>query len=135
MADLTVDSWIGLLTGCGVRLEVHKAGFLPRPIVIALPDGDGAVLIEAGVPLPAEAKFPWRASGDRAAVALQQGETVLGNEPLELGVFLARDLKLPPAGSETIQCHIVANRDGALHFRATQDGHKLHVGWTNYPGS
>jgi tetratricopeptide (TPR) repeat protein len=135
MADLTVDSWIGLLTGCGVRLEVHKAGFLPRPIVIALPDGDGAVLIEAGVPLPAEAKFPWRASGDRAAVALQQGESTLGNEPLELGVFLARDLKLPPAGSETIQCHIVANRDGALHFRATQDGHKLHVGWTNYPGS
>lgn len=132
MADLTVDSWIGLITGCGVRLEVHKAGFLPRPIVISLPDGDGAVLIEAGVPLPAEKTFPWRAASEKAALALQQGESVLGNEPLELGVFLARDLK--PGGSETIQCHIVANRDGSLHFRATQDGHKLHVGWTNYPG-
>jgi hypothetical protein len=135
MAGLTVDSWIGLVSGCGVRLEVHRAGFLPRPIVISLPDGDGGVLIGAGTPLPAEAKFPWRANGDKAAVALQQGESNLGTDPLQLGVFLARDLRTGTGASPAIECHIIAHPDGSIHFRAKQDGHQLHVGWTNYPGT
>ena len=95
-----------------MRLEVHKAGFLPRPIVIALPDGDGAVLIEAGIPLPAESKFPWRASGDKAAVALQQGESTLGTEPLELGVFLARRVTVRVVLTDFTLC-VVASAAGA----------------------
>ena len=131
MAAITIDSWIGLVTGCGVRLEVHRAGFLPRPLLIALEDGDGGILINAGTPLPAEAKFPWRPVGDKAAVALQQGESGLGNEPLDLGVFMVRDIR---PGTQTVDCHIIAHPDGAIHFRASQNGQPLVVGWTNYAG-
>lgn len=135
MAERTIDAWIGLVTGCGVRLEVHQAGFLPRPIVIALADGDGGIILEGGAKLPAEARFPWRASGDKAAVSLQQGETGIGAGPLELGVFLARGVKPDGGESTNVECHLAVQPDGAIHFRATQKGHKLHVGWTNYPGA
>jgi hypothetical protein len=135
MAEVTIESWTGLVSGCGVRLETHAAGFLPRPILIALPDGDGGVLIEGGSQLPAEAKFAWKASGEKAAVSLQQGETGIGKEPVELGVFLARGIQSAPGETPTIDCRLLAHPDGTIHFRATQKGRKLQVGWTHYSGN
>jgi hypothetical protein len=32
-------------------------------------------------------------------------------------------------GAGTIDCHVVALPDGAFHFRATQEGKRLKVGW------
>lgn len=125
MVATTVDAWNGLLTGCGARLEVLAAGFLQRPILIALPDGDdGGVILNAGVQLPAEGKFTWRSAGQRTFVSLQQGESDGVRAPLKLGAFRIRAEEGSP-----IECQIVALPDGMLHFRALQNGRKLEVGW------
>ena len=131
MVATNIDAWTGFLTGCGAPLETHAAGFLQRAIVIVLPDGDGGVVLNAGAQLPANATFPWRATGAEAAVAMQQGETGGGREPRTLGSFRIRGIEGAPAA---IDCHLTALADGALHFRATQRGKKLQVGWTHYVG-
>ena len=124
-AGSTIDAWNGLLTGCGIPLEVHQTGYLIRPVVLTLEDGDGGVALQAGAPLPASASFPWRATGAEARVTLQQGQGSGSVEPRTLGTFLVRDVR-----PETpIECHVTAQRDGAIHFRATQDNRKLRVGW------
>jgi hypothetical protein len=60
------------------------------------------------------------------AVRLQQGESGGTREPDDLGAFLMRGVE----GSAPIDCHLVALPDGAIHFRASQNGRKLEVGWT-----
>ncbi len=124
-AGATIDAWNGLLTGCGVPLEVHQTGYLIRPVVLTLEDGDGGMALQAGAPLPAHASFPWRAAGAEARVALQQGQSSGTVPPRALGNFIIRDVR-----PETpIECHLIAQRDGAIHFRATQENRKLRVGW------
>ena len=66
------------------------------------------------------------------AVRLQQGQRAKNAEPHFLGAFKVRGFQPGPDGSSTIQCHIVAQPDGGLHFRASQNGRKLQVGWTHY---
>jgi tetratricopeptide (TPR) repeat protein len=127
-AETMIDAWSGVLSGCGVQLEVHSSGFLQRPIVVALDDGDGGIVLNAGSQLPSTGSFPWRVHGPEVQVPLQQGQTGGGLEPRGLGAFLVRGI-LPTENSTTIDCHVVAQPDGALHFRATQDGKKLPVGW------
>jgi tetratricopeptide (TPR) repeat protein len=127
-AETMIDAWSGVLSGCGVQVEVHNAGFLQRPIVVALDDGDGGIVLNAGSPLPASGSFPWRVYGPESRVSLQQGQTGGGLEPRGLGAFLVRGI-LPTEDSTTIECHVVAQSDGALHFRAIQNGRKLSVGW------
>jgi hypothetical protein len=51
-----------------------------------------------------------------------------------LGAFKVRGFELGPEGRATIECHIIAQPDGALHFRAIQNGKKLQVAWTHYTG-
>ncbi len=125
----TLDAWAGFITGCGVPLEVHQTGFLIRPMLLTLDDGDGGVVLQAGVPLPASASFPWRATSAEARVPLQQGQHVGSTEVRALGTFMVRDIQPKPDGRTTIDCHVTAQREGAIHFRATQDGRKLRVGW------
>ena len=124
-AGNTIDAWNGLLTGCGVQLEVHPTGYLIRPVVLTIEDGDGGMVLQAGAPLPASASFPWRASGADARVVLQQGQSSGSVPPRTLGSFLIRDIR----PDTPIECHVTAQRDGAIHFRATQDNRKLRVGW------
>ncbi|MEA3210578.1 MAG: hypothetical protein QOE70_3635 [Chthoniobacter sp.] len=126
---LVIDAWSGLVTGCGVPLEIHQAGFLVRPVLVALADGDGGVVLNAGAQLPAEASFPWRANGTEARVSLQQGQGESSLEPRALGAFAIRDIQPGADGSPTIECLVAALPDGALQFRALQDGRKLPVGW------
>jgi len=127
-AETMIDAWSGVLSGCGVQLEVHGAGFLQRPVVLALDDGDGGVVLNAGSQLPSTGSFPWRVNGPEVRVPLQQGQTGGGIGPRRLGAFLVRGVQ-PAGDSTTIDCHVVAQPDGALHFRATQGGRKLPVGW------
>jgi len=126
-AAATIDAWSGLLTGCGVQLEIHQTGYLVRPVLLNLEDGDGGVILKAGSPLPATGSFPWRANGPEARVVLQQGQSG-AVEPRALGTFLVRDIQLQ-ADRTTIDCQFIGQRDGAIHFRATQAGRKLRVGW------
>jgi tetratricopeptide (TPR) repeat protein len=128
-AETMIDAWSGVLSGCGVQLEVHSSGFLQRPIVLALEDGDGGIVLNAGSPLPGTGSFPWRVNGPEAEVALQQGQTGGGADPRGLGTFLVRGIQ-PAENAKTIDCHVAAQPDGALHFRATQNGRKLNVGWS-----
>jgi hypothetical protein len=100
-----------------------------RPLLLALDDGDGGVIVQAGAPLPASGSFPWRAKGAEARVSIQQGQSSGSVAPLAVGVFLARDIQPKSEGPTTIDCHVTVQRDGAIHFRATQDGRKLRVGW------
>lgn len=133
MATTTIDAWTGLVTGCGVQLEIHAAGFLARPVVISLADGDGGIVLNAGAQLPASGTFPWRATGEETLVALHQGQTGSSREPRDLGIFRIRGVR-PASGPTTIQCEVAAQADGAIHFRATQNGRKLPVGWTPQMG-
>ncbi len=126
MVATTMDAWNNQITGSGVRLEVMANGFLTRPIVITLPDGDGGVLVNAGEQLPSEARFPWRAPAAKVAITLQQGESGGTRHPLPLGAFAIRGIEGAPT---SIDCHLVALPDGALHFRASQGHRKLEVGW------
>lgn len=128
-AGMVVDAWTGFLTGCGVPLEVHQTGYLIRPLLVSLADGDGGVIVQAGAPLPANGSFPWRAQGAEARVNLQQGQSSGTVPPLPVGAFMVRDIQPKADGPTTIDCHITAQRDGMIHFRATQDGRKLRVGW------
>lgn len=135
MSVTVIDAWTGYLAGSGSRLEVHPAGVLPRPVLITLPDGDeGGVVLNPGAPLPLEARFPWRAQGNETVVMLQQGQAVPGSEPHRLGSFRVGGIQPNPSGPTTIDCHVAAQPDGALHFRATQNNRKLPVAWTNYTG-
>jgi tetratricopeptide (TPR) repeat protein len=134
MVHTTIDAWTGVLTGCGVRVETHSAGFLPRAVLISLPEGDGGIVVASGSQLPAQASFPWRATGEEASVAMQQGETGAAAEPRPLGAFRIRGVQGTTTGPTTIDCHVAVLPDGAMHFRATQAGRKLQVGWTHYSG-
>jgi len=127
-AETMIDAWSGVLSGSGVQLEVHSSGFLQRPVVLALEDGDGGIVLNAGSPLPGTGSFPWRVNGPEVRVPLQQGQTGGGIDPRGLGAFLVRGIQ-PGGNSTTIDCHVIAQPDGALHFRATQNGRKLPVGW------
>ncbi len=125
-ATLMIDAWSGLVAGCGVPLEVHQAGCLQRPVVLVLDDGDGGYVLKAGAKLPAESTFPWRAAAADVQVPLQQGQSGGSAEPRILGAFVVRGAN--PA-LKTIDCHLVGLPDGALHFRASQGGRRLQVGW------
>jgi tetratricopeptide (TPR) repeat protein len=125
----TIDAWSGLLTGTGVPLEVHRAGFLQRPVLLKLEDGDGGVVLSAGSPLPVENTFPWRANGGEVTVPLQQGHSGSSPEPRSLGAFRVRGVQPAKEGVTLIDCHLTAMPDGALHFRALQNGRQLPVGW------
>jgi hypothetical protein len=121
----TIEAWSGELTGCGVPLEVHQAGFLQRPILLTIDGEEGGIVMSAGAKLPATGSFPWKAVAVEARVALQQGEGGGSLEPSPLGAFIVRGIE----PGTTIDCHLSAMPDGALHFRATQNGRKLKVGW------
>ena len=125
-ATLMIDAWSGLVAGCGVPLEIHQSGFLQRPVVLVLDDGDGGFVLKAGTRLPSESNFPWRAGAAEVQVRLQQGQSGGGAEPRGLGAFVVRGVQ--PA-AKTIDCHLVGLPDGALHFRASQGGRRLQVGW------
>lgn len=129
-AATMIDAWSGLLSGCGVQLEVHDSGFLVRPVLVALADGDGGVVIAAGARLPETGVFPWRATGAETRVSLQQGQSGGGLEARGLGAFLIRGVQEIANGPTTVDCHVTALPDGAIHFRATQGNRKLQVGWT-----
>lgn len=132
MCATMMDAWTGAVAGAGIALEIHASGFLLRPLLISLPDGEeGGVLLNAGSQLPGEARFPWKVSGGEAAVPVQQGQATAGRPPHSLGVFRIRGIQ---PGTPTIDCHLMAQGDGALHFRASQGGRKLQVGWTPYTG-
>ena len=129
MAGTMIDSWSGLVTGCGVRLEVNPAGLLTRPILITLPDGDdGGVVVDLGAQLPAEGRFPWRASDSQEFVTLQQGHSG-AREPRPLGAFRVRGISASPGAPAPIECAIFVLPDGNLHFRAHQGNRKLPVAW------
>ena len=91
-----IDAWSGLLIGCGVQLEVHSSGFLQRPVLLSLEDGDGGIVLNAGAPLPAQGAFAWRAEAAEVSVPMQQGQTGGGSEPRRLGAFLARGYPVMP---------------------------------------
>jgi len=121
----TIEAWSGELTGCGVALEVHQSGFLQRPILLTIDGEEGGIVMGAGAKLPATGAFPWKAQAAEARVSLQQGEGGGSLEPSPLGAFIVRGIE----PGTTIDCHLGAMPDGALHFRATQNGRKLKVGW------
>ena len=123
---LMIDAWTGLVAGSGVPLEVHQSGFLQRPVVLVLDEGDGGFVLKAGSRLPGESHFPWKVSGPEVQVPLQQGQTGGGVEARSLGAFVVRGV---PPTARTIDCHLVGLPDGALHFRASQGGRRLQVGW------
>lgn len=135
MAATMIDAWTGFLAGSGIPLEVHSSGVLIKPVLITLPDGEeGGVVLNPGTQLPSEASFPWRVENAEATVTLQQGQETAQAQPQRLGAFKVRGFQLGAEGRSTIECHIVAQPDGALHFRAEQNGKKLQVGWTHYTG-
>jgi tetratricopeptide (TPR) repeat protein len=121
----TVEAWTQELTGCGVPLEVHQAGFLQRPVLLVIDDEEGGVVLPAGAKVPATTSFPWKASGPETRIQLQQGESGGSLEVQPLGAFIVRDIE--PGGP--IECHVVAREDGAFLFRAVQGNRKLKVGW------
>jgi tetratricopeptide (TPR) repeat protein len=123
---LMLDAWSNLVSGAGVPLEVHASGFLQRPVVLVLDDGDGGYVLKAGARLPAESRFPWRASGAEVQIPLQQGQSGGATEPRRLGAFVVRGVQ---PSTQTIDCHLVGLPDGAMHFRASQGNRRLQVGW------
>jgi tetratricopeptide (TPR) repeat protein len=125
----TVAAWSGELTGCGVQLEVHQSGFLQRPVLLTIDDEDGGVVLAAGAKVPVAASFPYRVEGAEARVMMQQGESEGSVEVRRLGGFVVKAITPAASGPTTIDCHVTAQPDGSLHFRATQSGRKLKVGW------
>ena len=122
-AETMIDAWSGVLCGCGVPLEVYGSGFLQRPVVLALEDGDGGIVLNAGSQLPGTGSFPWRVDSaeSRSVYHLQQGQTGGGSEPRRAGrISVARGIQ-PAEGParRPSDCHVAAQPDGALHFRAT----------------
>jgi tetratricopeptide (TPR) repeat protein len=126
MASATLENWAGLLTGCGVALQLRQGSHLTRPILITLPDGDGGIVIGAGRSLPAEGTFPWKVPQDGATqVHLQQGESGGGEAPLALGTFMVGNADT----NSPVECHLSITSDGDLQFRAAQNGNRLPVAW------
>jgi tetratricopeptide (TPR) repeat protein len=131
-AASTIDFWNGFLVESGVRVETLKAGLLARPVLLRLDDGDGAVLLHAGHPLPIEGKFPWRVPPDgrpETRISLQQGQTGSAVEPRDLGAFLVRGLPPVTSGAHTLQCRIAASPQGTLIFHAVLANRELRVAW------
>jgi hypothetical protein len=124
-AKTMIEAWSGELAGCGVPLEVHQAGFLQRPVLLTIDDEDGGIVLAAGAQLPVAGSFPWKVTSVEAKVILQQGESEGSVEPAKLGAFLIRGAQAPG----TVECFLSAQKDGALHFRAAQNGKPLKVGW------
>jgi tetratricopeptide (TPR) repeat protein len=124
-AEQTIDAWSGELTGCGVQLEVHQAGFLQRPVLLVIDGEEGGIVLAAGAKVPASASFPWRAAGEETKIILQQGETGGSLEVQPLGAFIVSGVQ---PGSP-IDCHVIAQPEGLMHFHATQAGRKLKVSW------
>ena len=126
MAAATLENWAGLLTGCGVSLQLREGSHITRPILITLPDGDGGIIIGAGRGLPAEGTFPWKVPQDGATqVHLQQGESGGSEAPLALGTFMVGNAE-PGA---PVECHLSITSEGDLQFRAAQNGNRLPVAW------
>jgi tetratricopeptide (TPR) repeat protein len=121
----TVEAWTGELTGCGLPAEVHQAGFLQRPILLVVDGEEGGIVVPAGAKVPASGTFPWRSSTPETRIALQQGESGGSLEEQPLGAFIVKGIE---QGSP-IDCHLVVQPDGAIHFRARQDGRPLKVSW------
>ena len=128
-ATTMIEAWSGELSGCGVQLEVHQAGFLQRPVLLVVDGDEGGIVLNAGAQLPSTGSFPWRAAGPEVRVALQQGEGGGSVEPRGLGAFIVQGIREVAGQPATIECHLAARQDGALHFRATQNGRSLKVGW------
>jgi tetratricopeptide (TPR) repeat protein len=129
--NTTIDFWVGRLAQCEVPLLVSRAGTIARPVVISLEGEDGAVVLQAGKPLPAEGRFPWRVrlNGEgETRITLQQGQSGSQNEPALLGSFA---VKVPPVtgGAHTIQCLVGAGNEGRLMFKAVQGNRELPVRW------
>ncbi len=132
-AAVAIDFWNGLLAESGVRLEVHRAGALRRPVLLTLEDGDGGVLIGGGKPLPAKHRFQFRtkATGDtEARVSLQQGQSGGNPGPVALGTFVVSGISPKSSGPTNIECFAGATNDGTLRFGAIQDGKKLKCAWS-----
>ena len=132
-AAVTVDFWNGLLANGEVALETHRAGALRRPILLALEDGDGGVILGGAKPLPAEHRFPFRTrtEGDtEVAIRFQQGQTGSNPAPLPLGTFKVAGIRPASGAPTTIECFAGATPEGALRFGAMQDGRKLQVSWS-----
>ena len=110
-------------------MEVHGSGQLLRPLVLALEDGDGGMILNPRQALPAQHKFPWRANGNEARVKLQQGQTGIGGAPTSLGTFVVRNVTPATEGNTTVECRVEATPDGRLTFTAGQNGRKLPVDW------
>ena len=127
--ETTIEAWSGELTGCGVPLEVHQSGFLQRPVLLVVDGDEGGIVLSAGAQLPSTGSFPWRANGAEVRVSLQQGEAGGSVEPRALGAFIVQGIRVVAGQPATIDCHLTARPDGALHFRATQEDRKLKVGW------
>ncbi|NBV87195.1 MAG: hypothetical protein EBS01_13245, partial [Verrucomicrobia bacterium] len=129
MASATLENWAGILTGCGVALQLRQGSHLMRPILIALADGDGGIVIGGGRTLPAEGTFPWKNSKDGVAeISLQQGETGGEAPPLALGTFRVGNISTKEDAGP-LECRLSLTSDGDLQFRAAQNGHRLPVGW------
>lgn len=126
MAAATLENWAGVLTGCGVPLQLREGGPLTRPILITLPDGDGGIVIAAGRSLPAEGTFPWKVPQDGVTqVHLQQGESGGAQAPLALGTFMVGNADT----SAPVECHLSVTAEGDVQFRAAQNGNRLPVAW------
>ncbi len=126
MAAAMLENWAGLLTGCGVPLQLRQGTNLTRPVLISLPDGDGGIILGAGRPLPVEGTFPWKKiEAGVAEVNLQQGETGGALAPQPLGTFRVGNAD----ASGPIECHVSITAQGDLQFRAAQNGHRLPVAW------
>ena len=132
-AAVTIDFWKGLLANGEIALETHRAGALRRPVLLALEDGDGGVILGGGKPLPAEHRFPFRtrAAGDtEVAIRFQQGQTGGDPAPRPLGTFKVVGIQAASSGSTNIECFAGATPEGALRFGAMQNGRKLQVSWS-----
>jgi tetratricopeptide (TPR) repeat protein len=132
-AENAIEAWTGLRIQGGAGLEVHNSGQLLRPVLVALEDGDGGIVLNPRQALPAHGKFPWRAKdngGTEARVRLQQGQSGVGQPPRPLGVFIAKGIAPAADGSApAIECRVEADAQGRLYFAAGQAGRKLPVEW------
>lgn len=137
-AASTIDFWNGLLAESGTQVETLKAGMLARPVLLRLDDGDGAVLLHAGHPLPVEGKFPWRVPPDgrpETRIHLQQGQTGSAVEPHDLGAFVVRGLPPVTGGAHTLQCRIAASPQGTIIFQAVLGNREMRVAWEQPVGA
>jgi tetratricopeptide (TPR) repeat protein len=129
MAIPTLEAWGGVLTGCGLPIELNQGSNVTRPILITLEDGDGGIVIGAGRQLPVEGTFPLRHKGTATIdVQLQQGESGGATPPRDLGIFRAGGVDTSE-NAKSIECNFAITPQGVLHFRAAQNGQRLPVGW------